>query len=138
MSFLFFLFITATVSSLVLAWWLGGRDERLAATILAAAAVLSPFVQSHSYSSPEFGIVAVDVVLFLALLGIAMISRAFWPIWAAGFQLCAVAVHFAAAKSPVMLPATYAEALAIWTFPVLGALIAGTWLEAKARRHGLS
>ena len=136
MSMLFAIFLIVMLAALVMAWWLGGRDERLAALALVAAALVSPILPAHSYAEPEMGIVAVDIGLFMALLGIAMISRSFWPIWAAGFQLCAVAVHFAAAKSPVMLPATYAEALAIWTFPVLGALIAGTWLEARAR-HGL-
>jgi cytochrome c-type biogenesis protein CcmH/NrfF len=32
-----------------------------------------------------------------------------------------------------MLPAIYAQTLAIWTFPVLIAVMAGTWLEARAR-----
>ena len=135
MNLLFMLFAIGTITSIILAWWKGGRDERLAAMALLAAAFASIFLQSHRYSSPEMTVVFVDIGLFAALLGIALMSRSFWPIWAAGFQLCAVAVHLAAAKSPSMLPATYADALAIWTFPVLGALILGTWHEGRMR-HG--
>lgn len=135
MTFLFILFAVGTIASIILAWWKGGRDERLASTALLTAALVSPILQSHRYASPELGIVLVDIGLFAALLGIALFSRSFWPIWAAGFQLCGVAVHLAAAKSPFMLPATYADALAIWTFPVLGALLLGTWHEGRMR-HG--
>ena len=135
MTMMFIFFALSMLASIVLAWWKGGRDERLAATALLVGALASPILQSHSYASPEMGIVLVDIGLFAALLGIALVSKAFWPIWATGFQLCAVAVHLAAAKSPLMLPQTYAEALAIWTFPVLAALILGTWHEGRMR-HG--
>lgn len=135
MSILFALFLLMLVVAIVLAVRVGGTDERIAAGALVAAAVLSPIVQSHSYAAPEMGIVLVDGVLFLALLMLAMRSSAFWPMWAAGFQLCALAVHFAAAKSPHMMPATYAETLALWAFPQLGALLYGTWYEARMH-HG--
>jgi len=108
----------------------GGKDERLGAILLAAAAVLSPLSLVRGWAAPELGITLVDVGLFAALLALAMRSRAFWPIWAAGFQLCAVAVHLVAGLSPSMLPAAYAETLALWAYPVLAALAVGTWVEA--------
>jgi hypothetical protein len=70
-------------------------------------------------------------MLFAALATIALQSRAFWPMWAAGLQLGALAVHLAAAKMPAMVPAAYAETLAIWSYAVLGALALGTWWEAR-------
>lgn len=135
MSPLFVLFLLLIATSLFMALKVGGRDERFAAGALLAAALASPIAQAHSYAAPEMGIVVVDAVLFAALLALALRSTAFWPIWAAGFQLCALAVHFAAAKSPHMLPATYAETLAVWAFPQLLALLYGTWFEARIR-HG--
>jgi hypothetical protein len=113
----------------------GGRDERLAAGAVVVAALLSPLAVSHSYHSPEIGVVLVDVLLFLALAAIALRSAAFWPMWAAGFQLGALAVHFAAARLPSILPAVYAETLAIWAYPVMAAIVIGTWQEA-GRHHG--
>lgn len=109
----------------------GGRDERMGAIALAAAAVLSPMAVSHQWGGPELGVIFVDLALLAALIMLAMRSRAFWPMWAAGFQGCAVAVHVVATRSPTMLPAVYAETLAVWAYPVLAALAAGTWLETR-------
>lgn len=128
-----FLAILTTVCSVVA--WRGGPDERLAATAIVVAAILSPIVRARGYAGLELGLVLVDTGLFLALLGIAMRSRAFWPMWAAGFQLCGLAGHLAAAKSSVMVPAAYAETLAIWSYAVMGALVAGTLIEGR-QRHG--
>lgn len=128
------LFLVALFGSIAVAVRYGGRDERTGAFALLAAAVLTPILVQHSYAGPEYGIVMVDALLFMALLGIAMGSRAFWPVWAAGFQLVALAVHLAAAATPSILPAVYAEALAIWSYPVLGALAVGTYAEVRRRR----
>jgi hypothetical protein len=115
----------------------GGPDERVAAGAVAVATIVSPFVKSQNYAGPELGLVLVDVALFVSLAAIAMRSRAFWPIWAAGFQLCGLAGHLAAAKSNSMVPAAYAETLAIWSYAVIATLLAGTLLEGR-RHHGRS
>lgn len=130
------LFLSALAAVLLVAFRFGGRDEKSAAFAMMAAAVLTPLVLRHGYAGPEYGIVLVDALLFVALLGIAMGSRAFWPVWAAGFQLVALAVHLAAAAMPSILPAVYAEALGIWSYPVLGALLFGTFVEVRRRRLG--
>ena len=115
----------------------GGRDERIGAIALAAAAIGSPLAVLNEWGGPELGLVLVDILLLFALMALAMKSRAFWPMWAAGFQGCAVAVHLVAARSPNMLPAVYAETLAVWAYPVLAALAVGTWLETRVI-HGRS
>lgn len=104
----------------------GGPNERLAAIALATAALLSPFAVSRHFAGPELGVILVDLGLFFALTYIALRSEAFWPMWAAGFQLCGVAVHLAAAMSPTMLPAAYVESLGIWSLAVLTSLGLGT------------
>jgi hypothetical protein len=114
---------------------LGGRDERSAAVAIILATLVTPFVQSGGYAATEIGVVLVDLGLFLVLAALALRSARFWPMWAAGFQLGALAVHAAAARLPHILPAVYAETLVIWSYPVLGALALGTWLEARDR-HG--
>ncbi len=126
-------FLLALAVTVGLSAFFGRRDERVAALILLLAAVLSPILIDHSFTSPEQGIVAIDAVLFVALAMIALRSTAFWPIWAAGFQLCGLAVHLAAAKLPNMVPVVYADTLAIWSYPVLAALAVGTWMEARER-----
>lgn len=128
------LFLSSMLAVCALAVLRGGQDERLAAVALATAALVSPLVLSHGFAGPEFGVVLVDAGLFLALGAIAMGSRSFWPIWAAGFQLCGLAVHLAAAKSPSMMPAAYADTLAIWSYAVMTALALGTIVEGRVPR----
>lgn len=134
-AFVFFLFCMLAVCAFAV--MRGGTDERIGALALAAAAVGSPLVMSHDWGGPEVGVVLVDLALLAALIVLAMRSRAFWPMWAAGFQGCAVAVHLVAARSPTMLPAVYAETLAVWAYPVLAALAVGTWVETRVT-HGRS
>lgn len=125
------LFLAALAAVLLAAVLRGRRDERLAAAALLAATILTPLAQARHFAGPELGIVLVDILLFAALLAIALQSRYFWPIWAAGFHLCALAVHFAAWRWPGMLPAAYAETLVIWSYPVLAAVLLGTLVETR-------
>ncbi len=129
------LFLVALAVVCGTAMWWGGQDERLAAFGIAAASFLSPIVTARNYAGPEVGLVLIDVGLFVVLAWIALRSRAFWPMWTAGFQLCTLAGHLAAAKSRFMVPAAYAETLVIWSYAVMAALLVGTLLEGR-RRHG--
>lgn len=127
----FLAFILGMVAICSLAAFRGGRDERLAAAALATAALASPLVVSRHFAGPELGVILVDGALFAALMYIAIGSKAFWPMWAAGFQLCGLAVHLAAAISPRMLPAAYVETLGVWSVAVLITLLLGTVLEGR-------
>ncbi len=129
------LFAAVLIAALVLAWRCGGRDERLAAVALLGGAVLTPLAQLRGFAGPELGIVLVDALLFVALAAIALRSRAFWPLWAAGFQLGAIAVHLAAAQMPSILPAAYAATLIIWSYPVVVAVALGSWFEGQGRHN---
>ncbi len=109
----------------------GGQYERLAAVAIVVATVVSPLARSQRYAGPDLGIVLVDLALFIILTMISMRSSAFWPMWAAGFQLCGLAGHLAASKSQSTVPAAYADTLAIWAYAVVTALLAGTLLERR-------
>ena len=135
MSTAFLIFLGCMLAACSYAVMYGGRDERVGAIALAAAAILSPVAMIHRWAGPELGIILVDFALFVALAALAMKSRSFWPMWAAGFQLCAVAVHLVAAEMPHMVAASYAEALAIWSYPVLLTLAIGTHFESRMN-HG--
>ncbi|WP_448582991.1 hypothetical protein [Thermaurantiacus sp.] len=125
------LFAALLLGTLALAWRRGGREERLAALALLCSALLSPLAQNRGFAGPEYWILLIDALLFLALGAIALTSRAFWPLWAAGFQLGALAVHLAAARVPEILPAAYAATLIIWSYPVVVAVALGTWFEGR-------
>jgi hypothetical protein len=130
---LFFLF--ALLAVCVTAMVKGGQDERTAAIAFAVAAFVSPLVDARRFSGPAIGLILIDSILFVIICIIAMRSRSFWPMWAAGFQMCTLAGHLAAAKSPTMLPAAYADTLVIWSYAVMVTLALGTILEGQ-ERHG--
>lgn len=52
--------------------WRGGRPERLAMIALIAASLASPLVQNTvDLSAPQWGIMIVDILLFLAFAALA-------------------------------------------------------------------
>lgn len=124
--FIAYLFVTTAV-----ALRFGGRDERVTAIVLIAAAFGTPLLVWHGYTGPEVGVILVDLVLFGFLLQTALRSSAFWPLWATGFQLGAVTVHMAAYYLPHLKPLAYADTLVLWSYPVLAALAIGAWSESR-------
>jgi len=56
-------------------------------------------------------------------------SGRYWPIWATGFQIVAVATHFASLWIPDIVPIAYQALLSFWSIPILGVMVAGTWLD---------
>lgn len=133
MTFTTLFFLAILIGTVGMASAYGGRDERLAAFSLVIAALATPVVVAAGYARPELGVIAVDIGLFMALALIALRSPSFWPMWAAGFQLGALAVHLAASRMAHMLPAAYAESLAIWSYLVIAAVLGGVWMEARPR-----
>jgi len=136
MTFLQILFLATLFGSIGMAIGKGGREERIAATAIIAATLGTPLAQQQAFVGIEAGILLVDSLLLMVLGWLALTSRSFWPLWAAGFQLGSLVVHMTAGWAPHILPAAYAETLVIWSYPVLGALLVGSWLEAPRRLHG--
>jgi len=120
------------MSSCVAFKW-GGLDERLAAGAFVMATLASRIATQSDYMHTETGVLAIDTLLLLALVGLALRSDRFWPMWAAGFQLVAVTVHIASTAETGNFAWAYAVGLVFWTYPVLIALMIGTWLEARYR-----
>ena len=119
----------------VVAFRYGGTDERLAATGFIVAVIASNVVSDSSYTHTESGVLVVDVALFFGLLVLALRSDRFWPMWAAAFQLVGTMVHFASMSQTGNFAWAYFVALIFWTYPVVIALLAGTWLEGRNRRE---
>ena len=121
-----------SISALMALKW-GGRDEKLAALGFVIATLASNLANTSYYGHTETGILVIDVSLFVGLLIIALRSDRFWPMWAAAFQMVAVTVHVASLTETGGFAWAYAVGLLFWTYPVLIALMAGTWLEARLR-----
>lgn len=127
--------ISALALSCFVALRWGGRDEKIAAFGFMAAVIASNWVTDGSYGHTETGVLIVDVSLFFGLLVLALRSDRFWPMWAAAFQLVGTMVHFASMSQTGDFAWAYYVALIFWTYPVVLALMAGTWFEGRSRRE---
>jgi hypothetical protein len=115
----------------------GGRTGKagsaifILATILSAAAVR----MNPNWAGPSLELFAVDGGCLVALFILALISNRFWPIWALGFQIVAVATHLATLFIPDVVPKSFQALLSFWAIPILWVMVAGTH---KDRQHELS
>lgn len=113
----------------------GGVPERIGIAILVMGSILSTASATANYAlrfrQMEAGIFLVDVVGLIALVALALRANRFWPLWVAGFHLVGVATHAAMAASPDVVPRAYAMAQAFWGYPMLAAMVAGTWRHRR-------
>jgi hypothetical protein len=123
------IYLATLLSVSATAFWRGGWPERSAAVAVLAASFASPFVESNLFASPEYGILAVDLLLLGWLGALALGTDRFWPLWAAGFHLVGTIIHVARMVDPTVVPPAYALGQVFWSYPVLAALAAGTLVE---------
>ncbi|HUG45456.1 MAG TPA: hypothetical protein VMK31_02945 [Sphingomicrobium sp.] len=118
------------------AWWRGRSEEKIAATtcllaVLATRLLISPL--PSRYADIEFGLLGIDLVVLAAFVAIALQSKRFWPLWAAGFQLTLSISHGLKAVDLDLLPRAYAAAAVFWSYPILLAILVGTWRTHRSR-----
>jgi hypothetical protein len=132
MIFTILLVVMLTTACLIAVQW-GGKEEQLVAAAFVVATLASNAANVSLYSRTETGILFIDIALLAGLMVVALRSDRFWPMYATAFQLVAVTVHVASMTEQGSFAWAYAVALTFWTYPVLLALMAGTWLEARFR-----
>lgn len=115
----------------------GGRTGKAGSTIFIVATILSAAAvrMNPSWAGTSLGLFAVDAGCLLALVLLALVSNRYWPIWALGFQIVAVATHLATLSIPDIVPKSFQALLSFWTIPILGVMVAGTH---KDRQYELS
>lgn len=126
-------YYTLLVAVTLLAMWRGGRDERLAAAIcilgtVATVLLVAPIPQR--YAEMEVAVAAVDAVVFLGFVFIALRSDRYWPLWVAGIQLTTAIGHLLKVIQPDLLPLAYGAALMFWSYPILLIIAAGALRRA--------
>ena len=117
-----------------IAFWKGGQPERLTAVALFTASLATPIFVMSLFSAPEFGVLAIDVLLLGWLVWLAVTNDRFWPLPAAGFHLVGTVIHVVRILDPSIIQFAYAHAQAFWAYPVFAALIWGSLVEAPASR----
>lgn len=81
--------------------WRGRWPERAAAIAMVAAWVASAIVHNAAQlRGPQTAVMAIDGLLFLILLTIALTSDRWWPLWATAFHGLAVVLSLAMLADP--------------------------------------
>jgi hypothetical protein len=130
------LFWLLLVVSCGYALWRGCKYERIAAWVFIGATLASFLTHSplpRRYFGLETSDLIVDSAVLMAVVGIALVSDRFWPLWAAGLQLVDSMSHALKAIDANLLPTVYGAAERFWSYPILLILAIGTWRSARRR-----
>jgi hypothetical protein len=129
-------FVLTLFLSVIYGSTVGGRTGKAGSVIFifasfssACAAMFNP-----EWIGTSYAVLTVDAVCLLALIMLAVNSSRFWPIWATGFQLVAVATHIATLWVPDVFPKAYQALLSFWSIPILWVMVAGTHKDRKYER----
>ena len=131
-----FIFWTLLVVTCGYALWRGRKYEQLSALVFIAASVGSVVARSalqENYSAVARSDLAIDLLVLIALVGVALRSDRFWPLWVAGLQLTISLSHVLKAIQPDLLPLAYAAAERFWSYPTLIILFIGSWRQHQRR-----
>lgn len=107
--------------------WKGRAPERIAAAACALASVVTPFVISHRWFDPQWGVLAIDLALLAVLLWLSLATDRIWVLFIAAFQLLSVVTHLAILVDHSVAPLPYRRGLVIWSYLTLVPLAWGTW-----------
>lgn len=117
------------------AWRWGGRPERLTGAIFAVAWLISFLVENRAedrFQTVWLPILAIDVVMLIVLVALALTSTRYWLVVVAAMQLILFAAHLAKALHPQFAPLAYSTMT--WTWPLFQVclLIAGCLAQRSA------
>jgi len=122
------------------ALWRGRSDERTVGLICIGATIATRFAVSPigvRYSGVELGLLAIDAVVLIGFVAVALRSDRFWPLWVAGLQLTTSTAHLMKAMDAKLLPMAYGAAIAVWSYPILIILFIGSWRQHRRSRSGM-
>jgi hypothetical protein len=117
------------------ALWKGGRDERIVAIAFLVNTATSYALLDRHWRGTQWGEFAVDLLFLLVLVIVALRSRRYWPLAAAGFQLLAIVTHAASTFDKHLGGWAYITAGIIWTQMVTVSLAVGTYNRWRERRQ---
>lgn len=133
------LFLALLVATCIYAAARGGKPERIAAATYLAGSLLSVSAANEAdklFRGPEFGILAVDLLMVMVFTWLALVSTRFWPMWVCAVIWDETIVHAVRTLAPQVIPAAYLDAQAIWGWMAMLLLIAGIWRHSARRRTG--
>ena len=115
--------------------WRGKWEERSVGAAFLAGWLATLLLRDRSWAGTQWGAFGVDLAFLLLVVGVALRSRRYWPMVAAGFQLLAVATHAARILDHHLGMWAYITAGVIWTWLVMATLAVGTYNRWRERRQ---
>lgn len=113
----------------------GDEPERVGAGAYLVAMLASLLVQNDSrLYGPQWGMMAVDVVMLAIYAGLAWKSRRAWPIWGVALQSLTVMIHLMTAIDPRPPIAAFYAVMNLAGYGILAAIAAGTFAAWQDRR----
>ncbi|WP_269715624.1 hypothetical protein [Caulobacter sp. NIBR2454] len=126
--------LASVVIVALIAWRKGGWPEKYGGLAMLLAWFITPFTQGvRPVEGIQVGIFVIDLILLAFLIGIALKSDRFWPLWAAAFHVLGTLMHVAVVVDPSVRTRAYITAGVIFGHLTVIALLAGTLLEANRR-----
>jgi hypothetical protein len=110
-----------------LAAWRGEDEERLAAGGELASWAVTLLVFRSRSEGTQWSVLAIDTVLLGLFVWIALRSRRYWPLFAAGFQLLAVLTHVGRTLDTSVSGWAYLTAVLIWNYLTLFTIGYAAW-----------
>lgn len=108
----------------------GGTTGRIGAALSVGATMATLATQySGRWSQTHWPVLLIDMFLLVALYGLALKSRAYWPIWATGFHLITVLGHAATFIAPGFSSSIYYYFNGMWAIFVQMAMVWGIALD---------
>lgn len=118
----------------------GDEPERMGGAAYAMVFLATTMIKGGAdLSFPRWGVMSIETILLLVLIGIAWHSRRGWPVWAASFQALIVTGHVLVAANLRPAPNAVATVLNMSNYGLLIALAVGTfwaWQERRAANMG--
>lgn len=83
--------------------WFGQREDRLGAAVFVTAILAPPVLEPLVIGNVRWGLGLMSIGLLTSLIALVMVSRRWWIIAAAGFQLAATSSYAIAIAQPELL-----------------------------------
>lgn len=135
-----YLFVLLWAAVTPYALWRGGLVERLVALIFLFGGLLSGWIVARHerwFAQPELGLLLIDTLMLVLLVGIAMRTTRYWAVPMASMQMAIDLAHFADAFGSGIVPRGYYVTATGWSYPMLALLAAGTWFHRlRLARYG--
>ena len=135
-------FLAIELAVVLIAACAGGKPERVGSGIVLAMIVVTyvghPLL-GWTYETVDPVGLAVDLIGLASFVWLGLVSRRFWPLWAASLQVLSTGAHLVRALAIPVLPWVYFWMKVAPTLGVLILLMVATWshrrAEARRRRN---